>query len=419
MSDTTHAPPPVGRPDPAGATRPPLTRSRTDRKVAGVCGGLGAYFGIDPLIIRIVIVILSIFGGSGILLYAAGWLLIPDEGESQSTIQRLVDRGGDAGPTLVAIVVACVLLILLASVVGLGQGIGRRWWFGGPDLWPIIIVAAIAGAVWYSRRPDRPTPSAPPPGQPAAEAPTATATTSVAPPSPSAPPPVLPAPDPYAPPTPPPYSGGPVSTVAAPPRERSVLGTVTLSLLLVAAGVMVLLDRATAWHVPFVTFVAVLLGIVGLGLVVGAFVGRSRGLIGMGVLLTLVTALAAAVPAVDSARTGDVVWAPASSAAVPAGGYRWAAGQATLDLGGLTGGTAARVQLGAGNLLVVVPADAQVVVRARVGIGTIVLPDGVTTDGFSPSVDHVFGPSAGQPAQVVTLRLDLGVGQLEVRRAQA
>src|SRR4051794_22565447 len=63
----TFAPPPPSGPSPA-APRRRLTRSLGDRKVAGVCGGLGAYFGIDPVIIRILIVVLTIFGGSGLLL---------------------------------------------------------------------------------------------------------------------------------------------------------------------------------------------------------------------------------------------------------------------------------------------------------------------------------------------------------------
>src|SRR6516165_4843792 len=103
MSDTPVAPPPpppsAAAPPPPSAAPPPaagprrLTRSRTDRKLAGVCGGLGEYFGIDPVIIRILVVVLTIFGGSGLLLYAAGWLLIPDEGEEHSVVQGWFDRG--------------------------------------------------------------------------------------------------------------------------------------------------------------------------------------------------------------------------------------------------------------------------------------------------------------------------------------
>lgn len=54
-------------------------RSRTDRKLAGVCGGLAEYFGIDATILRIVLVAATLFGfGSGALLYLICWLVIPE-----------------------------------------------------------------------------------------------------------------------------------------------------------------------------------------------------------------------------------------------------------------------------------------------------------------------------------------------------
>jgi phage shock protein C len=54
-----------------------LYRSRDDRVLAGVCGGLGEYFTIDPVIIRIVWIVLTFAGGAGLLLYLLAWLLIP------------------------------------------------------------------------------------------------------------------------------------------------------------------------------------------------------------------------------------------------------------------------------------------------------------------------------------------------------
>ncbi|MBS1262639.1 MAG: hypothetical protein MAG453_01999 [Calditrichaeota bacterium] len=56
-----------------------LLRSRTDRVIAGVCGGLGAYFNIDPVIIRI-LWLLALFGyGAGLLAYLICWLVIPEQ----------------------------------------------------------------------------------------------------------------------------------------------------------------------------------------------------------------------------------------------------------------------------------------------------------------------------------------------------
>ena len=56
-----------------------LYRSKTDRKVAGVCGGLAQYFNIDPTLIRVLFVVLAILGGSGLLLYLALWIIVPTE----------------------------------------------------------------------------------------------------------------------------------------------------------------------------------------------------------------------------------------------------------------------------------------------------------------------------------------------------
>jgi phage shock protein C len=56
-----------------------LRRSRTNRRLAGVCGGLGDYFGIDPTLVRIIFVLLGLPGGApGIVLYLILWLIMPE-----------------------------------------------------------------------------------------------------------------------------------------------------------------------------------------------------------------------------------------------------------------------------------------------------------------------------------------------------
>lgn len=70
--------PPDGGPGP-DRTRIPLRRSTTDKVVAGVAGGLGRYLGVDPVIIRIALVVLALTGGSGVLLYIIAWIAIPEE----------------------------------------------------------------------------------------------------------------------------------------------------------------------------------------------------------------------------------------------------------------------------------------------------------------------------------------------------
>ncbi|WP_040536211.1 PspC domain-containing protein [Legionella drancourtii] len=56
-----------------------LWRSRKDRKIAGVCGGLGEYFKIDPVWVRITFIIFLLLGGSALLVYLLLWILVPLE----------------------------------------------------------------------------------------------------------------------------------------------------------------------------------------------------------------------------------------------------------------------------------------------------------------------------------------------------
>jgi len=67
-----------------------LYRSETDRIIGGVAGGLGEYFTIDPVIIRIIFVALTVFGGGGIPLYLILWVVIPTQSRTQSNTQDVV-----------------------------------------------------------------------------------------------------------------------------------------------------------------------------------------------------------------------------------------------------------------------------------------------------------------------------------------
>ena len=65
---------------PATTSRPRLVRSQTDRRIAGVCGGLADYFDVDPTIVRLTWVVLSIVAGAivfGVIAYVVAWFIIP------------------------------------------------------------------------------------------------------------------------------------------------------------------------------------------------------------------------------------------------------------------------------------------------------------------------------------------------------
>jgi phage shock protein C len=61
------------------ASRKPLQRSRSDRKIAGVCAGFAEYLELDPTLVRILWVMLVLFGGCGVLGYIVAWIIMPEE----------------------------------------------------------------------------------------------------------------------------------------------------------------------------------------------------------------------------------------------------------------------------------------------------------------------------------------------------
>lgn len=58
-----------------------LVRSKASRMIAGVCGGLGEYFNLDPTLVRLIMVLLIFAYGVGLLIYIIGWIIIPDTKE--------------------------------------------------------------------------------------------------------------------------------------------------------------------------------------------------------------------------------------------------------------------------------------------------------------------------------------------------
>lgn len=54
-----------------------LYRSRDDKMIAGVCGGIAEYFGIDPVIVRVILVVITLMGGAGVLAYLIMWAVVP------------------------------------------------------------------------------------------------------------------------------------------------------------------------------------------------------------------------------------------------------------------------------------------------------------------------------------------------------
>jgi phage shock protein PspC (stress-responsive transcriptional regulator) len=94
MTDTTQSQP-AGQPQPSWP-QVPLRRSTTDRLLGGVAAGLAQHFDIDVAVVRLAFVLLTVLGGFGVPLYAASWLLIPEEGANQSVLSELMSSARPA-----------------------------------------------------------------------------------------------------------------------------------------------------------------------------------------------------------------------------------------------------------------------------------------------------------------------------------
>ena len=118
--------------------------------VAGVCAGIGVRYGIDPVLVRIAFVVSALFGGAGIVLYLAAWVLFTRHGDQVSAIESLVGRGHSSDSST-KVIVLLVALAIAASAVG-PVGVGS----GGSGF---ISMVLMLGGWWllYQRRPEPPT----------------------------------------------------------------------------------------------------------------------------------------------------------------------------------------------------------------------------------------------------------------------
>ena len=327
-----------------------LRRSRDDRKIAGVAGGLARHLDVDPIILRVALVVLVFFGGAGLLLYGAGWLLVPEEDTDEAKL-RLDERSRG---------VALVIVAALAALAVIGDSMGD-WGFP----WPLAVLGVIVLVVVLVRGDARPRPSGPP----------------------SAP---VTAPVGYRPPPPNPRKRGPI------------LFWFTMALTALAVGVLGLVDLAGA-QVTDSAYPALALGITGLMLLVGAFYGRAGGLIAIGLVAALATAGATAAREVDA---GHIDESPILAADVDQDYDLWA-GEIELDLTDVRDlenldDRTIRLETTFGRIVVTVPAELNVRVDANVEAGETRL--------FGDDEDNSNAAShLGRTASAPTLTIDAQV----------
>ena len=382
-----------------------LRRSITDRKVAGVAGGLGRHLDVDPLILRVAFVVLVFFGGAGLILYGACWLLVPEE-------------GSDRAPFNLDEKTRTVALIVVGAVAALAL-IGDSWgafWFP----WPLAVVALVA--LWLLTRnnpPSQAEPTQPPPyagpqhpgpqadqGQYAAPVPPYAPTGAPAQANPYAGATYQPPAPPYVPPV------APVAHRPVNPRKRGpILFWFTLALIVLAEGILGIVDAAGA-QVAAPAYPALAVAICGVMLLVGAFFGRAGGIILIGLLSTLGLAMATAA---DQWETEEVRATPTSASAVQ-DRYWLGAGEQVIDLRDVTDldaldGRRLEVEGGIGRIEIILPPRLAATVRADVdGPGHINLFDH-EQGGIDVQSSSFEGPSNGPE---ITIDAQIGVGQIEV-----
>jgi phage shock protein PspC (stress-responsive transcriptional regulator) len=341
-----------------------LTRARSGRWFGGVCAGLGRYFEISPAIYRLAFVALALAGGTGVLLYIAAWLVIPDEGHETSIAEQALRERRDRPGLAVGVGLLGLAAIMLFS--------HAEFWPHPGNFWLAALLVG-GGLVWWELHGSEP----------------AAARSAVA--------------------------GADGGMAVAPPREtRPSLFLPVVGMLLAAAGIAGLLDALDAWSVDLRVAIGATVVVVGVAIVAGAATGRRvAGLVGLGLLLLPVLVLSLALHVPLRGGVGDRVRHPEAIGAVPAR-YRLAIGDLTVDLRDLAlpdGETAVRATVGVGHVLVYVPDDVAVDVRGRAQVGDVVLlgrdQDGVDVD------EHVVD---GDGPKRLTLDLEVGIGQVEVRR---
>lgn len=141
-----------------------LYRSRADRMISGVCGGLGEYLGLDPTWIRLAFLAVTLAGGAGILIYILMLIIVPENPNQLPTTQSSLviseqQPGADsAAPEAErsrnamifgAIIIVTGLVLLLRNL-----GLGLFEWFDGDFLWPLLLIAGGGLLLWRYIRQD-------------------------------------------------------------------------------------------------------------------------------------------------------------------------------------------------------------------------------------------------------------------------
>lgn len=382
MPETTPPPPSPGR---------VLRRTRTGRVGAGVSSGLGRYFGVDPVLFRVLFATSAFFGGAGIIAYLLAWAAIPDEGTERAPIDGwIAGMRRHRVPFWTVAIVAGILLWAVAF----------SWWAPGPFI-PVIAVVILLIVVFNRRdlqgsRAD-------------ADHSPVSLTKESAPPAADQPS----------------WVGDMRSWVdesraagrdrrrRAMPVRLSILGTFLATIATLAA-----IDAITG--IPLVSYFWATLAIVVVGLGTGMVLRRTPWSVSPLLPLSVIGVLAfAGSHSSLSDGLGQHEWRPT---AAPSSEYRLAFGQGILDLRTLDPQTQPRtihVTMGAGQVKVLAPRSLNLSVQANIHIGELDVDgrsghdrDNYNGIGISRTVD----PPAGATGVPIVVDVHLADGNVTIDR---
>jgi phage shock protein PspC (stress-responsive transcriptional regulator) len=359
MNDSTQTESTEGTVPTAG----PLYRPATGRIISGTALGLARKLGLPSVLVRAAFVVLAI-SGIGLPLYIVSWLLIPDEGETESIGQRWLAKMSGSQAWLGVVLVVVAVAILASALPFMDGGI------------VIPTVLLVLGILLYRGEFRRPAgPPSPPYNAPALTQPAA----------------------PRAP--------------RRPPTPPSPLGQITIGLVIISLGALALIDRVS----PLVAaaprhYLALAITVLGIGVLVGTRYGRARWLIPIGLVLIPVATVAGIAEVGSTASTRLIN--PTSFADLQ-GSYELSTGRLTIDLTDLAWeGQVVEVNgsVGMGSLEVLVPPNVGLEATTEVGIGESRGPEN-SRGGIG--IDHTFAyPDRG--GGLLVTHLDVGIGEISV-----
>jgi phage shock protein PspC (stress-responsive transcriptional regulator) len=326
-----------------------LLRSRDDRMIAGVAGGLGQYFGVDPVIFRLGFAVSIFFGGLGILAYLAFALFVPSAAAEGEEPRAPVQRSGWLG-----IVAGTALIIIALSSIGSFVFWGDGWWDDGWHFgwifFPLLI--GIGLYVWFRDR-DRGRPMGP----------------------------------------------------------GRVIAVVALVLASVVALTAIALVSAYAGATGGGVVIGAIVIAIGALLVGAAFRGGARWLVVPALALAVPLSVVAATDVSFGSGVGDREYSPDTVEALPDDGYELGVGRLAVDLRDLEWKPRTvvdlDVDLGIGRAVVAVPENVCVAADVHAAAGNLRIT-GDETDGVDIDSDEAVVGSASTPRLDLTGEVDLG-----------